>query len=416
MYKLEKSGPHGELKLKSTAGAGRIATGLVLMVQGFFLLTIAVVYLKMANSSAVILSIIGVFLLLLSLLFFFLKSRIVFDKGRGEILKWYEIIVPVKTARWGTEEFEKISIKKEKPNKKSKVLLYPVRLVKNGSDDFLEIDSPMNYPHARMLAEKIAQTLELPIHDESTGQLQVREFTDINKSVRQLAEGRGEKVDVPPTPADMVSSIKHDDGGVIVEIPPTVIDIFAYFPAVVGIIMSVFVAILFGKFLSSLFTDTPYLLPAIFGAVVLFSVTLWKVTKAKSKKGWVIKVSPLSLNITEIRGGGKKIIEILADELEEFRLIESPFHEGFGISDDGGITMESGFTSEEELRNPSRMMKRDEYLASPQFQKLARWLFKLLPKPYIAAVSDKIYVEIKTSIPEKELKYIYAILRKALIE
>ncbi len=117
----------------------------------------------------------------------------------------------------------------------------------------------------------------------------------------------------------------------------------------------------------------------------------WKLADIKSKKGWVVKASPILLNITEVKWGSKKVFEIPAEELEEFRLIEASLPEGVSVSDDGMVEIDPTYASEEELRNPSQLMKRNEFLDSPKFQKLAKWLFQLLPKPYIVAISDKSY-------------------------
>lgn len=417
MYRIEQQESPMELKLNSTTGVSRVIVSLIFIAIGLLMLASASGIVEVPNSPPTVMLIVGTIFLVLSLVFLLARKGLVFDKGRGEILKWYGLLIPMKTSTLRTEEFDKVKIiKEEKRTKNSKVIFYRVRLGRKNTEDSFTVDTFTNYHQGRVFAEKIALFFELPLHDESTGQLQIRQPSDLNKSIRQLAKEKGEKVEVPAMPHNMTASIKQDEKGVIIEIPVTRTTLAPFFPAVASSVGVAIFLIFFAKILFSASANKPYIFSAILVGVVLYAVIAWKLADIKSKKGWVVQASPISLNITEVKWGGKKVFEIPVDELEEFRLIESSLPDGVSVSDDGRVEIDPTYASEEELRNPSQLMKRNEFLDSPKFQKLAKLLFQLLPKPYIVAISDKSYVEWGRGLTESELKYLYTLIKKTIIE
>lgn len=417
MYKIEHQESPMELKLNSSISVGRVIAGLIFMGIGLLMLATASGIIDVPNSPPTVMLVIGTIFLVLSLVFWLAKKGLVLDKGRGEILKWYGLLIPMKTSTLRTDEFDKVKIiKEEKRTKNSKVIFYPVKLVKKDAEDSFTVDTFMSYHQGRVFAEKIALFFELPLHDESTGRLQIRQPADLNKSIKQLAKEKGEKVELPAMPPNMTASVKQDGEGIIIEIPVTRTILAPFFPAVASTVGVAIFLIFFAKILFSASANKPYIFLAILVGVILYAVIAWKLADIKSKKGWVVKASPILLNITEVKWGSKKVFEIPAEELEEFRLIEASLPEGVSVSDDGMVEIDPTYASEEELRNPSQLMKRNEFLDSPKFQKLAKWLFQLLPKPYIVAISDKSYVEWGRGLTESELKYLYALIKKTMIE
>jgi hypothetical protein len=329
MYKIEHQESPMELKLNSSISVGQVIAGLIFMGIGLLMLATASGIIDVPNSPPTVMLIIGTIFLVLSLVFLLARKGLVLDKGRGEILKWYGLLIPMKTSTLRTEEFDKVKIiKEEKRTKNSKVIFYPVKLVKKNTEDSFTVDTFTNYHEGRVFAEKIALFFELPLHDESTGQLQIRQPADLNKSIKQLAKEKGEKVELPAMPPNMTASVKQDGEGIIIEIPVTRTTLTPFFPAVASTVGVAIFLIFFAKIVFSASANKPYIFLAILVGVVLYAVIAWKLADIKSKKGWVVRASPISLNITEVKWGGKKVFEIPVDELEEFRLRESSLPDG----------------------------------------------------------------------------------------
>jgi hypothetical protein len=103
----------------------------------------------------------------------------------------------------------RLEYRKTSGNKSS--LEYFVLDLKPAQGDRLRVKEFRNYLKARRLAERIASTVRLPLHDKTFGSRQVRRWDELNLSLRERLRNSGVKSARPVLPAD--SRIVEQDRG-----------------------------------------------------------------------------------------------------------------------------------------------------------------------------------------------------------
>lgn len=109
--------------------------------------------------------------------------------------------------------FERLELRLEyrKTSGSKSSLEYFVLDLKPAQGDRLRVKEFRNYLKARRLAERIASTVRLPLHDKTFGSRQVRRWDELNLSLRERLRNSGVKSARPVLPAD--SRIVEQDRG-----------------------------------------------------------------------------------------------------------------------------------------------------------------------------------------------------------
>lgn len=150
------------------------------------------------------------------------RRGVALDRAAREVTTWWGFVRPWRTRARSLDEFEVIRLDREvRRSNNSSYTVFPVRLStpehrKRGSVAFA---APRKYAPARELAETIAKFLDLPLEDASSGTPVRRDPETLDESVRERFERTGERVDVPPPPPDMRSTVEFTPGRAVIEIP-----------------------------------------------------------------------------------------------------------------------------------------------------------------------------------------------------
>ncbi len=147
------------------------------------------------------------------------RAGLVIDKNAGTVTKWWGLLVPMKSTIYRISDFDRIDLRKERRRtKNSSYDVYPVKLA--GSDDEVGMSEERDSNKGRADAEKLAKFLDLPIHDTSAGDVQIRKAEELDQTVKQKFESGSISNEVPQTPANLKSKIEYDGAALKVESPP----------------------------------------------------------------------------------------------------------------------------------------------------------------------------------------------------
>jgi hypothetical protein len=164
-------------------------------------------------------------LLLIGLILMLWRDRVVLDGVSGCLTKWRGVLVPFKKEAHELKRFQHVGLRRKtvvvngnSSGGGTTKTVYPVELVSGGSDSLLirQFSRPLV---ARCYAEELAAALELPLHDSTSGQCQVRGPRDLNESLRERQHRTGETVALPDAPDAMRSRIERLSDGVVVHFP-----------------------------------------------------------------------------------------------------------------------------------------------------------------------------------------------------
>ena len=262
------------------------------------------------------------------------RSGIVFDKRTNQAVKWWGLLVPIKQTVVPLDSLEQVVITKEiRQSDKSTYTVYPVR-VSHGVEQF-KICEPRDYMTSRKEAEEVAKFLDLELRDASSGgEGVVRQASELDQSIREQAQTKGEVVEVPPAPAG--SRVKHmlSGGKLTLEVPtPGSSTVMLVGMVVVCLVPVCFMAFFLKDFFK--LDDAPPLFRYIFiGFALLFLAPAVLVPGrmmlvAMSRER--IAVTPNNLEVSLVSPLMTKSKSIPAAEIEELELIP-----GFRLPDRGG--------------------------------------------------------------------------------
>lgn len=135
------------------------------------------------------------------------RSGMTIDRSRRTVDRWWGLVgVPFKREQTRLDDVDAVTVTREiRRGDKRSYTVYPVRL--SGAVTSINIDEPQDPAKARAAAEKLAEFLQMPIRDSSTGREQVRQPDDINLSLRERVRQKGLSVEVPDAPARLKSKV-----------------------------------------------------------------------------------------------------------------------------------------------------------------------------------------------------------------
>ncbi|HEY7490285.1 MAG TPA: hypothetical protein VIH59_04160 [Candidatus Tectomicrobia bacterium] len=141
------------------------------------------------------------------------------DRRRCFIMQWWGIWVPWQRTVCSLGLFTELTLKKEqRETSDSSYVAYVVRL--EGTSQQIELREARSYEQARALAERMAQFIDLPLSDYSSGAKVVCEPSVLHLSLRERSCRAGEQVEAMAPPGTLHSRVIINGTAVTVDIPP----------------------------------------------------------------------------------------------------------------------------------------------------------------------------------------------------
>ncbi len=352
------------------------------------------------------------------------RTGVRIDRLRRSIVKWQGLIIPMRSQKLSLDAFRKVTLTQEsRGDNDSRTVVYPVRLKGEGKTADVEIAAPQSYARARAKAEELAEFARFPLEDSTSGTAVTRSADALDLSIKEIAAREGEDIQLPIAPSAMKSSVSFGPGGsVSVEIPARRAGRSSLLIALPPLAFSAFV--FFSFFLSFLrdtadgMPDTARLgiaafifvifvaLPPLAALAAILSGAKKNVRVAASSAGLVVETSGLF---------SKTKISLNASEIEEFELA--------GAAREGSpSSMEETFKLAASESSYAARFGRGVRPVARRFgnSPVEKVLFALLKtfvpfESYIVARTDARAVSFGQGLERDEVRYVHAILKKALI-
>ncbi len=250
------------------------------------------------------------------------RLELLIDRGSGIATRnWKLLSKTVKAQSFQLKEFDRISLRSEiRRSKNSSYTVYPVRLM-GGPEMKFDISQSRSESEARKSAEEIAKFLSLPIHDETSGALRIRESDLLDENIKDKFEKGLESNEIPNPPAKLKSRIQYDGSSLQVEVPPPGFNagflVVALFICIFELIFLTTFAI---PFLSKTDLSGVFLIfAAVFGLIFLGLPTLFLIGLIGNSFIATQSVSVSNATLKVTKGWPiRKTKSISANEIEEF--------------------------------------------------------------------------------------------------
>ncbi len=335
------------------------------------------------------------------------RYGIVLDRGRGRIVRWWGLLVPMKREEHMLDSVRQVEMDFSRGDSDS-ADTWPVRLSGEGLAKPVTVAQPVEFPEARQIAEELARFLHKPLVDSSTGERVTRDAEHLDESWRDRARRTQEAAaPMPPQPPGMRSRIERTGEGCVFHIPGPPLGARHAIPALIPVVFAAAVAWFFLPALLTL--PMPDVLRYIFlGFVGLFFIAgpvvsaLLNVLRLKNQFERVT-VTKAFLRVEVLKQGKRSTVEIPVDELEDLVAptarslmdsVEVPGMKKVPLGDTGTPRMPDG-------------------RPVPRFL-LA--IMKMAGSRGIIARSDKAVLEFAAGLDEAETAYLFALIRKTIAE
>ena len=335
------------------------------------------------------------------------RSGLIIDRRENRVVRWQGLIVPLRRTVRPLDGFDGVRLD---CNRDGKTTSYPVHLTKGGdSAGAMTVESPSDYQRARQTAETLARFIRKPLEDRSSGKSVIRDPERLDESFRDRVRRLGQEEGFfPPRPLPMRTRIEETVDGVILSIPATLFGPARFVRVVVPLVIAVVAAFLFLPGLLSL-PAPPLIHYLIIGFVILFAVLLPIVTALRSFAGASGRVTRVTVTRAMFRleegGSGKgKTTEIPVDELEDLEYADRR-------SALNGIEM-PGMKKLKDFGDTGTPRLPD----GRPVPKILLALMRLVPSQGITARSDRVVVSFGRGLPDDEIAYLYALIRKILTD
>ena len=403
-----KRGPDS---LETTSGGGCLSLfGMPFLLAGLFVLQIplGIIPVKYEGSNTWM----PLFILIFGGIFtavgaglVFGRNGIVIDRTRGRIVRWWGLLVPMKSTVTMLEGIRHVEMNFSEGDSDT-ADSWPVRLSGEGIPKPIDVANPMSFAEARQLAEELSRFLRKPLVDTSTGERVTRDLDHLDESYRDRARRTGEAAAVVPTePPGMRARVERTGDGYVFHIPGPPLSGLHYIPVLFPLAFAGAVAWFFLPALLTL--PMPDWIRYVFlGFIGLFFIAgpvvsaLLNVLRLKNQFER-ITVTKAFLRVEALKQGKRSTVEIPVDEMEDLvapttralmDTIEVPGMKKVPLGNTGTPRMPDG-----------RPVPR--FLLS---------LIKMKGSKGIMARSDKTVVEFAGGLDEAEVAYLFAIIRKTI--
>ena len=398
--------------LEIRSGGGCISTfGLPFLLAGLFVMQIPLGIIPMKGSPGELPSI---FVVLFGSMFaavgaclVFGRSGIIMDRGRGRILQWCGLLVPMKRTEYMLDSIHQVEMSFSSGDSDS-AATWPVKLSGEGIAKPISVLQPTNFTEARQLAEELSRFLRKPLVDSSTGESVTRDTEHLDESYRNRVRRTGEAVSVlPPEHSAMRSRVERTGDGFIVHISGQAKSGIHYIPVFFSL---VFAGIVVWFFLLPIFTrPMPDFIRYVFLSFIGFFFIAGPVISALlrvfhlKKQFERIIITKDILRVEALKQGKHATTEIPVSELED---LVAPTLRGVMNNTEvlGMKKVSLGDTGTPRMPDGRPM---PHFILS---------LIKMVGSKGIIARSDKAVVEFANGLDEAEISWIFALIRKTISE
>ena len=398
--------------LEIRRGGGCISIfGLPFLLAGLFIMQIPLGIIPMEDSPGAIPSIIivlfGSIFAAVGTCLVFGRSGIIMDRGRGRVLQWYGLLVPMKRTEYMLDSIRQVEMSFSSGDSDS-AATWPVKLSGEEIAKPISVLQPTNFTEARQWAEELSRFLRKPLVDSSTGESVTRDPEHLDESYRDRVRRTGEAVSVlPPEPSTMRSRVERTGDWIIVHIPGQAKSGIYYIPVFFSLVFAGIVVWFF--LLPIIASPMPGFIRYVFLSFIsLFFIAgpvisvLLRVFRLKKEFERIIITKDV-LRVEALKQGKHATTEIPVSELEDLvaptlrevmNNTETPGMKKVSLGDTGTPRMPDGRPM------PSFMLS----------------LIKMVGSKGIIARSDKAVVEFASGLDEAEIAWIFALIRKTIAE
>jgi hypothetical protein len=398
--------------LEIRSGGGCIAIfGLPFLLAGLFVMQVPLGLTPVQESPGTLPSI---FVILFGTIFaavgaalVFGRTGIILDRSTGSIIQWYGLLVPMKRKEHLLDSVAQVEMNFFSGDSDS-APTWPVTLSGNAIAKPISVLRPTSFAEARQLAEELARFLRKPLVDSSTGERIIRDYEYLDESYRDRIKRTGEANGfLPPEPSTMRSRVERTGDGLILHIPLNTKSVINYIPVFAPLVFAGIAAMFF---LPSILTHPGdgFLNSIPLGFIALFFIAVPVILALKGmyrmkKEFEQITVTKAFLRVEALKQGKRISTEIPVSELEDLvapttrgvmNAIEVPGMKKVLLGDTGTPRMPDG-----------RPVPR--FLLS---------LMKMAGSKGIIARSDKTLIEFAGGLDEAEVAWIFALIRKTIVE
>ena len=335
------------------------------------------------------------------------RSGIILDRGRGRIVRWWGLLVPMKREETMLDAVRQVEMDFSRGDSDS-ADTWPVKLSGEGIPKPIAIAQPVEFVEARRIAEELARFLHKPLVDRSTGEKVTRDAGHLDESWRdRVRRTQGHAAPMPPQPPGMRSRVERTAEGCIFHIPGPPLVWYHFIPVLFPIVFAGFVAWFFLPAL--LAVPIPDWIRYFFlGFVGLFLIaapvvsSLLSLLRLKNQFERVT-VTKAFLRVEALKQGKRSTVEIPVDEMEDLVAptakslmdsVEVPGMKKVPLGETGTPRMPDG-------------------RPVPRF---LLTVMKMAGSRGITARSDRAVVEFAAGLDEAETAYLFALTRKTIAE
>jgi hypothetical protein len=398
----------GTLEFRSGGGCLSIF-GLPFLLAGLFVMQIPLGIIPVEGSTGPLPS---VFVVLFGSVFtvvgaglVFGRSGIILDRGRGRVVQWYGLLVPMKRTEYMLDAIRHVEMDFSRGDSDS-ADTWPVRLSGEGIAKPIVVAQPVDFAEARQMAEELSRFLRKPLADSSTGERVTRDPDHLDESYRDRARRTGEAAAaVPSEPSGIRSRVERTGDGYVFHIPGPPISWLHYVPVLFPVAFAGAVAwFILPAILTLPMPD--FIRYVALGFIGLFFIAgpivsaLLNVLRLKNQFERVT-VTKAFLRVEALKQGKRSTVEIPVDDLEDLvaptvrsimETIEVPGMKKIPLGNTGTPRMPDG----------------------RQVPRLLLSLMKMRGSRGIVARSDRTVVEFAGGLDEAEVAYLFALIRKTI--
>ena len=257
-----------------------------------------------------------------------LHSGATVDPRTRRVSRWWKVLVPIWTKFVDFDEVIGVTLTREtRKSKNGSYTVYPVRVTT--SDKPFLVTQGRSYQLARYHAEVVAGTVWVPLEDSSTADTVIRQPEELDESVVERLHREGK---APQEPAPLLTSrIAHGTEGAseTFTLPRRGLRRGDLVPLAIPVAFGVFLAVANWKLVEGWTRGHGDVLPLVVMGILLAAAVRYLVVQATVREH--VEVTESSLQVRRSSLFHRKITTFPLENLEELRLLESPFSPGPGM-------------------------------------------------------------------------------------
>ena len=398
------------LEIRSGGGCLSIF-GLLFLLSGLFVMQLPFGLIPVSKPSdipsSLFVILFGAVFTLVGAVLVFGRAGIILDRARGRVVQWYGLLAPLKKTEYLMDAVDQVEMNFSSGDSDSPAT-WPIKLSGGSMTKPIAVSQPTSFTEARQLAEELARFLQKPLVDTSTGERIIRDPGHLNESYRDRMRRTGEPViALPPEPSIKRSQVEQTGDGLTIHIAPTPRTGVQHIAVFLSVIFAAGVAWFFIPVV--LLSQMPELVRYIILGFLVFFFIVMPVSSAfrtfhrLRKEFERITVTKAFLRVEKMKQGKLTKTEIPTDELEDLvaptrqgiiNTIEVPGMKNTPLGDTGTPRMPDGRPA------PGLLLS----------------LMKMMGSKGIIARSDKTEVELATGLDEAEVAWLFALIRKTIME